>query len=53
MTSLTPNADFLPLKKTGVCARNQRKLSVAIKNARELALIPYTVDHALTWRRRK
>ncbi|MHA2610241.1 MAG: 30S ribosomal protein S18 [bacterium JZ-2024 1] len=50
---LTPKAAIMPRKKTGVCAKHQRKLANAIKNARELALIPYTADHALTWRRRK
>jgi len=28
-------------RRTGVCAKHQRKLSVAIKRAREMALLPY------------
>lgn len=31
-----------PKRKTGTCAGHQRELSVAIKRARHLALLPYT-----------
>jgi small subunit ribosomal protein S18 len=31
-----------PRRQTGTCARHQRLLSVAIKRARHLALLPYT-----------
>ena len=34
-----------PRRKTGTCARHQRRLTVAIKRARHLALLPYTADH--------
>jgi small subunit ribosomal protein S18 len=34
-----------PRRKTGTCARHQRKLTLAIKRARQLALMPYTADH--------
>ena len=30
---------------SGLCARHQRNLSVAIKRARHLALLPYTAAH--------
>lgn len=30
-----------PRKKTGVCAKHQRRLAKAIKRAREMALLPY------------
>lgn len=30
---------------TGLCARHQRGLSLAIKRARHLALLPYTAAH--------
>jgi small subunit ribosomal protein S18 len=35
-----------PRRKTGTCAKHQRRLTVAIKRARHLALLPYTADHA-------
>ncbi|MCK5320906.1 30S ribosomal protein S18 [Candidatus Parcubacteria bacterium] len=30
-----------PKKKTGLCSKHQRKLALAIKNARVMALLPY------------
>lgn len=38
---LNPHARILSKKKTGVCSKNQRKLSIAIKRARFMALVPY------------
>ena len=35
-------AKILPRKKTGICAKHQRKLATAVKRARYMALIPYT-----------
>jgi len=32
-------------RKVGTCAKHQRQLSLAIKRARHLALLPYTADH--------
>ncbi len=32
-------------RQTGTCARHQRMLSVALKRARHLALLPYTAEH--------
>jgi small subunit ribosomal protein S18 len=37
-----------PRRKTGTCARHQRRLTLAIKRARHLALLPYTADHRFT-----
>lgn len=30
-----------PRKKSGLCAKHQRQLSVAIKRARQMAFLPY------------
>ena len=35
---------ILPRRMTGTCAKHQRQLSVAIKRARAIALLPYTAD---------
>ena len=35
---------ILPRRITGNCAKHQRALTVAIKRARHVALMPYTVD---------
>lgn len=34
-----------PRRKTGVCPKHQRALSVALKRARHIALLPYTPAH--------
>jgi small subunit ribosomal protein S18 len=39
---LSSYAKILPRKKTGVCAKHQRKLATAVKRARFMALIPFT-----------
>lgn len=41
---LTERAKMLPRRITGNCARHQRQLTVAIKRARQVALLPYTTD---------
>ena len=35
---------ILPRRITGNCAKHQRALTVAVKRARHIALMPYTVD---------
>jgi len=35
---------ILPRRITGNCARHQRSLTVAIKRARHVALMPYVMD---------
>lgn len=35
---------ILPRRITGNCAKHQRALTVAIKRARHVALMPYTMD---------
>ena len=37
-------AKILPRRVTGTCARHQRELTIAIKRARQIALLPYTSD---------
>ena len=34
-----------PRRKTGICARHQRVLTMAVKRARHLALLPYVPAH--------
>ena len=41
---LTESGNILPRRMTGVCARHQRELAVAVKRARQMALIPYVAD---------
>ncbi len=41
---VSERAKILPRRVTGTCARHQRDLTVAIKRARYLALMPYTSD---------
>ena len=37
-------AKILPRRTTGTCAEHQRQLTVAIKRARQIALLPYVTD---------
>ncbi len=32
-------------RKTGTCARHQRRLAIAVKRARHMALLPFTLEH--------
>ncbi len=41
---LTEQGKIIPGYVTGICAKHQRQLSKAIKQARNIALLPYTVD---------
>ena len=41
---LSERAKILPRRVTGTCANHQRDLTVAIKRARHLALLPYSSD---------
>jgi small subunit ribosomal protein S18 len=42
---LSDRAKIEPRRKTGTCAKHQRRLSVALKNARFMALLPYSAAH--------
>ena len=41
---MSERAKILPRRVTGTCARHQRQLTVAIKRARTIALLPYVAD---------
>ena len=41
---ISERGKILPRRVTGTCAHHQRALTVAIKRARHLALLPYTSD---------
>src|SRR5947209_842965 len=43
---LSERAKIEPRRKTGTCARHQRALSVALKRARHMALLPYIGPHS-------
>ncbi len=42
---LTERGKIKSRRKTGTCAKHQRRLAVAVKRARHLALLPYTAEH--------
>ena len=41
---ITEKAKIHPRRQTGVCAHHQRELALAIKRARNIALLPYVGD---------
>jgi len=41
---LTEQGKIIPGHVTGVCAKHQRQLGRAVKRARNIALLPYSVD---------
>jgi small subunit ribosomal protein S18 len=41
---ITERGKILPRRISGNCARHQRGLTVAIKRARDIALMPYMAD---------
>jgi len=41
---ITERGKILPRRITGNCARHQRLLTAAIKKARVMALMPYTIE---------
>lgn len=44
-TFITERGKIVPARITGNCAKHQRELTVAIKRARKIALMPYTSSH--------
>ncbi len=41
---MSDRSKIVPRRVTGTCARHQRELTVAIKRARYMALLPYVSD---------
>ena len=41
---VTERGKILPRRMSGNCAKHQRQLSIAIKRARHVALLPYSAD---------
>ena len=48
---LGPTGKILPRRRTGLSAKMQRRLTIAIKRARHMALLPF-VERTMTDRRR-
>jgi len=42
---LSDRGKIEPRRKTGTCAKHQRRLAIALKRARHMALLPYTSEH--------
>jgi small subunit ribosomal protein S18 len=45
---ITERGKILPRRITGTCAKHQRRLTTALKQARTMALLPFTSSHALS-----
>ena len=41
---ITERGKIMPRRMSGVCARHQRDLAIAIKRARVVALLPYVAE---------
>jgi small subunit ribosomal protein S18 len=41
---VTERGKIMPRRMSGVCAKHQRELAIAIKRARVVALLPYVSD---------
>ncbi|MGQ9833261.1 MAG: 30S ribosomal protein S18 [Candidatus Villigracilaceae bacterium] len=39
---ITDDGKIRPRRQTGICARHQRQIAIAVKRARHIALLPYT-----------
>jgi len=49
---LSPRFKMEARRKTGVCSKHQRGLAMAIKRARYMAMLPFSLDHrtgSLKW----
>ena len=41
---INENGKILPRRVSGACAKHQREVNIAIKRARQMALLPYVID---------
>ena len=41
---ISDRGKILPRRISGTCAKHQRELTIAIKRARQVALLPYSAD---------
>ncbi|MDY4949695.1 MAG: 30S ribosomal protein S18, partial [Clostridium cadaveris] len=41
---VTERGKILPRRISGTCAKHQRELTVAVKRARNIALLPFTTE---------
>lgn len=41
---ISERGKILPRRVTGICAKHQRKINLAIKRARAIALLPFRAD---------
>ena len=42
---ITDRGQIRPRRKTGLCAKHQRRIAESVKRARFMALLPYTGEH--------
>ena len=42
---ISERGKILPRRVTGICAKHQRKINLAIKRARAIALLPFSADY--------
>ncbi|RMF01936.1 MAG: 30S ribosomal protein S18 [Chloroflexi bacterium] len=42
---ISDSGSLFPRRKTGLCARHQRRVAIAVKRARHIAVLPYTSEH--------
>ena len=45
LRSVTEQGKIIPRRVTGACARHQRQLAIAVKRARQIALLPFVGRH--------
>ncbi|MBI4339493.1 MAG: 30S ribosomal protein S18 [Chloroflexi bacterium] len=45
---MSERARIAPRRRSGTCTKHQRMLSLALKRARHLALLPFAAEHVLS-----